>query len=45
MFENSKLILHQTHLFQNFLFRQCQLQCKQSSQKLIPCHAHAELFC
>jgi len=29
----------------NFLLWQCQLQCKQSCQKLVHCHAHAELFC
>jgi len=33
------------HVFQNFLFWQYQLQYKQSCQKLVHCHTHAELFC
>jgi len=37
-FEQLKLVLHRTHVFRNFLLWQCQLQCKQSCQKLIHCH-------
>ena len=44
VFEHFKLILRRTHVFQNFLLWQCQLQCKQSCQKLVHCHPHAELF-
>jgi len=45
VFEHSKLILCQMHLFRNFLFWQCQLQCKQSCQKLIHCHATQTQSC
>ena len=45
VFEHFKLILYQTYVFWNFLLWQCQLQCNQSCQKLLHCHAHAELFC
>jgi len=44
VFEQAKLLLRQTHMFRNFLLRLCQLQCKQSCQKLVHCHAHEELF-
>jgi len=30
--------LRRTHVFRNFLLWQCQLQCKQSCQKLMHCH-------
>jgi len=39
VFEHSKLILHWTYVFRNFLLWLCQLQCKQSCQKLVHCHA------
>jgi len=45
IFGHFELILRRKHVFQNFFFWQCQLQCKQSCQKFVHCHAHAELFC
>jgi len=38
----SKLILRRTHVFRNYIL--CLLQCKPSCQKLVHCHARAELF-